>query len=69
MPNDGDASQSRAAAVAVGMDLAAVGISWVPMAGAPVAVLLQGVTNRQLRRRIRLLEQVVKDLGGRVEVF
>ena len=51
------------------MDLAAVGISWVPMAGAPVAVLLQGVTNRQLRRRIRLLEQVVKDLGGRVEVF
>lgn len=62
VPNDGDASQDGGELVAVGMDLAAVGISWVPMAGAPVAALLQGVTNRQLRRRICLIEQVLDDL-------
>lgn len=69
MPIDGAATERTRELVALGTDLAAFGVSWVPLVGGPVATLLQGVTNREFRRRIHLLEQIINDLGGRFDVL
>lgn len=56
-------------ALAVGMDLAAMGVSAVPFAGGPLAGLLQGLTNRQFRRRLRMFEETVSALDHRLELL
>ena len=55
VPIKGVATEGPRDLAALGTDLAAFGVSWVPLAGGPVATLLQGVTNRVFRRRIRFV--------------
>lgn len=69
MPINETVPESGSDIAAAGVDLVAIGTSFVPVAGGPMAALLQGLSNRKFRRRIRYLEALCKNLGCRVEVL